>query len=591
MQSQVDEIKEKTDIVAIIGERVALKKAGSNFRGLCPFHNEKSPSFMVSPELQIYKCFGCQAAGDVITFLQEYEGMEFYEVLKTLATKAGVKLNVYEGNQKGLKDRLFEVNSIVANFYHYILLKHTSGKGALDYLLNERKLSLSTIEKFKLGFSPDVPLALKNYVIERKKISTKELSEAGVVYNSGSRSFDRFRGRVIFPLLDHRGNTVGFAGRIMPDNSNKELAKYINSPETPVYKKSQVLFGLSETRGEIKKLSQVVVVEGELDMISSYQAGIKNVVAIKGSAISEDQSRLLSRFAKTVVLALDADFAGGEAAKRGIFVAESVGLQVKVAKIEGFKDPDEAASTDPKKLKSFIDNAVGVWDFIIDFVFSKHKSLDGIQKEKIGNELLPLLAQIDNKIAQSHYVAMVARRLNVPMESVMDEMKKINLAKNNRNEEAIIGANSQTKTRRELIEERFLSLAFQTDLKILKTSNIGDVLETPFAKKICAMLEKWPDNVKISEFAKEIPAELKDHFSDLLLSNIEGAEGLNDDRIAKELESLKREIQILNVKEDLENTGKKIQEYEALGVKTKLKKAEIKFSKLSKKLFLLKESV
>jgi DNA primase len=590
MENQVEEVKQKTDIVAIIGERVSLKKAGSNFRGLCPFHNEKSPSFMVSPELQIYKCFGCQAAGDVLTFLEEYEGMEFYEALKLLAEKAGVKLKSFGGNQKGYKDRLFEVNGILSNFYHYVLLKHPAGEHALEYMTKNRKLDHATIEKFNIGFSPDIPLALKNYVIDRKKVSLKELSDVGVIYTSGPRNFDRFRGRIIFPLLDHRGNIVGFAGRILPDNPNTELAKYINTPETSIYKKSNILFGLNEARADIKKKSVAIVVEGELDMISSFQAGINNVVAIKGSALTEEQAILLSRFAKTIILALDSDFAGNEAAKRGIFIAEKAGLEVKVAEIKGFKDPDEAAHKDPDKLKKFIENAVGIWDFIIDFTFSKYEDLDGVQKTKIGKELIPLLSNIDNKITQSHYISLLSARLGIPMEAVLEEMKKNKKGTNDRTIPSLIGSKSVIldKTRREMLEDRFLSLVFKADPFVLKTKKYSGILKTLFAMRICEELEKFKTNVKISEFAKVISPELKDKFSDLILKDVEGFGEITEEDILKEIETVAREIKILDTKERLEEIGQKIRKYESLEDKRKLKIYEKKFSLLTKKLSHLK---
>jgi DNA primase len=589
MENQVEEVKQKTDIVAVIGERVALKKAGSNFKGLCPFHNEKSPSFMVSPELQIFKCFGCQKSGDVITFLEEFEGMEFYEALKTLAQKAGIKLKEFAGSQKGIKDRLYEVNSIVADFYNYILLKHPAGKKALEYLIDKRKLNVGAIERFKLGYCPDVALALKNYVIGRKKVTLKELTDVGVIYSSGGRSFDRFRGRLVFPLFDHRGNIAGFAGRIMPDNTNKELAKYINTPETLIYKKSQILYGLNENRSEIKKQSLAVIVEGEIDLISSYLAGIRNMVAIKGSALSEEQAKLISRYAKTIVLALDADFAGNEAAKRGIFIAEREGLQVKVAELKGYKDPDDAAKADPEKLKSFIANAVGIWDFLIDFTFSKYNKLGGEQKEKIGRELIPLLSQIDNRITQSHYVSVVAGKLNVPLEAVMEEIKKIKAGTNKKIFTLPENKDRTLKDRREMLEDRFLSLAFKIDPHIIKENKYKDILQTPFSKRILNELEKTTTNVKISEFVTALPPELKDKITDLVLNDTEGFGEITEDNLKKEIDTVAKEIKILDTKSKLEEVGQKIRIYEGSLEKLKLRKYEKKFALLTRKLSHLKE--
>jgi len=287
-ENQIEEVKGRTDIVDIIGERIELKKAGRNYKANCPFHGEKTPSFMVSPELQIFKCFGCGEAGDVFGFLEKYEGMEFSEALKYLADRAGIKLQKLHGGQSSEKEKLIEINTQALRFYNYLLLSHPVGKKALDYLINDRGLKKETIKEFQLGFSPQNSYPLQKYLIDKKKFEAKDIERAGIGILRGSGFYDRFGGRVIFPLFDHRGNPIGFSGRILPWDK-RETGKYINSPETPIYHKSNVLFGLNLTRSFIKKKKTAIVVEGELDLISSWQAGIKNIVAIKGSALTDEQ--------------------------------------------------------------------------------------------------------------------------------------------------------------------------------------------------------------------------------------------------------------------------------------------------------------
>ena len=394
MADQVEEVKSKTDIVAIIGERIELKKAGRNYKALCPFHGEKTASFMVSSELQIFKCFGCGESGDVFSFLDKYEGMEFGEAMKYLADRAGVKLAPFKGSASSEKTRLYEINSLTNRFYNYMLLNHTSGKSALSYLLGERGLKLSTIKEFQLGFAPDNPFALKSFLVDKKKHDPRDVERAGVGYFRDGGFVDRLRGRVIFPLFDHRGNCVGFAGRILPSMEGRDLAKYVNTPETPVYHKGSLLYGLNMTKPNIKKKGIAIVVEGELDAMSSWQAGIKNVVALKGSAMTEDQVRLLSRFARKAILALDSDFAGDTAARKGIEVAEKAGLEVKVTKLGRFKDPDEAARKAPEEYKKDLINSVGVWDFVIDSVFSRQDAKSASGKAKISREIIPVLMSI-----------------------------------------------------------------------------------------------------------------------------------------------------------------------------------------------------
>ena len=291
MNDQVAEVKAKTDIVSIISERIELKKAGRNYKANCPFHGEKTASFMVSPELQIFKCFGCSEAGDVFSFLEKFEGMEFPEALKYLADRAGVKLTRGTFGDSTEKEQLIEINTQTLKFYNYMLTNQPVGKRALDYLLKDRGLKMEIIKEFQLGYSPENSYPLSNFLIGKKKFSPKMIEMAGIGLPSGQNIYDRFNGRVIFPLFDHRGNPIGFAGRVLPWDK-RDTGKYINSPETPLYHKSSVLFGLNLTRPLIKKKKVAIVVEGELDLISSYQAGIKNVVAIKGSALTEDQVRL-----------------------------------------------------------------------------------------------------------------------------------------------------------------------------------------------------------------------------------------------------------------------------------------------------------
>ena len=277
---QVGEVKAKTDIVALISEYLPLKRAGRHFRANCPFHEEKTPSFMVSPELQIYKCFGCGASGDAISFLMARENMEFYEALKLLADRAGVKLTPRNPKEESVKEIIGRINEIVKNYYHYVLLKHPQGKKALKYLLEERGLRMEALNKFEIGFAPKLSRSLVTTLTGKFKFTPKDLIATGTFYPRGSELVDRFAGRVIFPLYDHRGKVIAFAGRLLPWEDNGQSGKYINSPETPLYHKSTNLYGLNFSREAIKDKKYAVLVEGELDAISSYYAGVTNVVAI-----------------------------------------------------------------------------------------------------------------------------------------------------------------------------------------------------------------------------------------------------------------------------------------------------------------------
>lgn len=593
MNDQVAEVKARTDIVSIIGERIELKKAGRNYKSTCPFHGEKTPSFMVSPELQIFKCFGCGEAGDVFAFLEKYEGMEFKEALKYLADRAGIKLERGDFGQSSEKEKMIEINTQALRFYNYLLLTHPIGKKALEYLLKDRGLKKETIEEFQLGFSPDSPDALRKFLIDKKKFSPQEVELAGIGIVRGSNVYDRFGGRVIFPLFDHRGNPIGFAGRILPWDK-RETGKYINSPETPVYHKSNVLYGLNLTRGNIKKKKVAIIVEGELDAISSYQAGIKNVVAIKGSALTAEQVKLLSRFANKFILALDADIAGDAAARRGLMIAGNAGVEVKVAELTDYKDPDEAARGNIESYKNDLINARIVWDYLIDSVFARLGGETGSGKAKISKELMPLLSEIEDKIVQAHYANVVARKLGVPLAAVTEEISKATQRSETPGVEAKTpqAPTPEGRGRQELLEERLLTLSFQKDPSMLLSKEIRDIVLLPLNVRLIEEYEKFASGKKTfnaSDFAEKLPGELFDGFAKMVLTSEEDLAD-NPDELKKELDLVKKELKILMIKGNLMVTAAEMRRYEESGEKEKLLKAQNKFNKLAKNLAGYEES-
>ncbi|OGJ41036.1 MAG: DNA primase, partial [Candidatus Pacebacteria bacterium RIFOXYC1_FULL_39_21] len=349
--SQVQQVKDATDIVQLISERVKLVRSGSSYKGLCPFHSEKSPSFFVSEQIQRYRCFGCGETGDVYDFLQKYDGLTFAESLQHLADRAGIKLKDYQRTpEDDLRERLLEILHLTKEYYHYLLTEHKQGESARKYL-KERKINSASIELFQMGFAPSGWDGLIKYLHHKKKYSLDDLQQAGlIIRGGGGRFYDRFRGRIMFPLKDHRGRVVGFSGRLL-DAEPKE-AKYINSPETLLYHKSRLLYGFKELLSEIQKQEAVIVVEGEFDVISSAQNHVNHIVAIKGSALTSEQVKLLARIVKKIILSLDADNAGVEATKRAIEVIGDTDIELRVIDLStleaGQKDVDELARHDPQ---------------------------------------------------------------------------------------------------------------------------------------------------------------------------------------------------------------------------------------------------
>jgi len=554
---QIEEVRSKTDIVELINEYVPLKKSGRSFRALCPFHSETKPSFFVSPELQIYKCFGCGAGGSVFNFLMEMEGMTFGEALRFLAKRAGVKLKPYRptGEEK-VRELLFEINHLASEFYHYLLTKHRVGKKALWYTKTKRKISEKSIEKFKLGYAPDMWDGLMKFLVGKKGYNVEDLEKAGLIIKS-QNYYDRFRDRLIFPLHDHRGNVRGFAGRVISEK--EDVPKYINTPETPIYHKSNLLYGLEITRAEIKKKNLAVVVEGEIDAISSYQAGVRNVVAIKGSALTGEQVKLLSRFCENIALALDIDIAGDAAARRGIEIAERAGLNIRVIKPLFGKDPDECVRKSASLWRQSLKKAVPIWDFYIDSAFERHKGETAEAKKKIGQELIPIFANISNEIVKAHYLKVLAKRLEVNEEVVAREMAKVKKGAMLREykEEA---KDYTEKSRREVLEEYLLALVLQSKAPM----KVKIKFTQPAIKEIFEKFKRKKGKFSIQAFYEALPEELRETIGRLYL----------------------RELGKINIKEEIEKT---VKELEKLELREKLKdlaaKKEFKkFDLLSRKL-------
>lgn len=510
---QVSEIREKIDLPTLISEYIPLKKAGSNFKTNCPFHQEKTPSFVVSPERQIWHCFGCGKGGDAFSFLMEYENMDFPEALRSLAKKTGVKLQEF-GFQSGLssqKEKIYKINSLAAKFYNFLLTKHKIGRPALDYLTKKRELNLKLIDTYSLGFSPN-DNSLSKYLINKKGYKKEDLVEAGVSYIVHSDAIDFFKGRIMFPLTDHRGNIVGFSGRALDDNA---ASKYINTKETLVYHKGSLFFGLDSAKDEIKKEESAIIVEGEFDVLSAFKNGIKNIVAIKGTALTESQANLLSRFTKKVVLCLDQDEAGLEATKRSLVPLEKNGMAIDILELSE-KDPDEQLKKSPAVFKKAIKKTQSVYDFMIKKAFSIFDPKSSDSKRKITNELLPIIGGIENEVVKEHYIRTLANDLNTSFESLSKELEKLKTKKEKEENIIVAKDNGQKKPRREILENFFLALFLQDeDPKSFfekEKEFLGDYrFDNPAIERIVELVKEYFEkNAKwdIKKFSKRIPAEL-----------------------------------------------------------------------------------
>lgn len=474
-------IKQKLDVVDLVGEYVQLKPAGINHKGLCPFHQEKSPSFMVNRDRQSWHCFGCSKGGDVFSFVQEIEGMDFVEALKLLANKAGVQLtNTFEDKAKSSqKNRIKEINAKAASFYHHVLTKMDAAKDAREYLA-KRGLTEDTIREWQIGFIPDqwdlfTSAALKKgHSIDDLVASGLTIKRDGANAKSGRGFYDRFRGRIMFPIWDVHGNVVGFTGRILVE-TEKSGGKYVNTPVTPVYDKSSVVFGLNKAKQEIRKKNLVVMVEGQTDVIACHQAGMKNVVATSGTAFTEQQVTLLKRYSENMNMAFDADEAGVKAAKRGIDLAIEQGMHVRVIEIPEGKggDPDECLNMNPDVWFAAVENASPVMDWYFSRAFAGKDTNNPRQKQEIVDVLLPEISRIPFAVERDHWLQELAGRVGVDVTILRDDIKRLSKSQEPRTK------NSQDQEQKPKQKELSRSeVLFNRWLMALLGSKAGDSLNS-----------------------------------------------------------------------------------------------------------------
>ncbi|PIR80867.1 DNA primase, partial [Candidatus Kuenenbacteria bacterium CG10_big_fil_rev_8_21_14_0_10_39_14] len=394
------------------------------FKARCPFHEEKTPSFMVNRERQFFHCFGCQESGDVFSFLQKMENIEFPEALKILANKAGVKLPEYNPQMANLKTRVLEMQAVAMAWFHNQLLNSAAGQKALSYLKDKRKLSAATIEEWQLGYALDSWDALSQY-LKGKNFTHQEILQSGLVVpkERSQDYYDRFRDRVMFPIEDYHGNIVGFTGRTLKED---EGAKYINTPQTAVYNKSEVIFGLYKAKAAIKDEDQVVIVEGNMDVIASSGAKIKNVVAVSGTALTVEQIRILKRLTNDFIFAFDADQAGIRAAERSIGLAWSEEAKVKVIAINQSlgKDPDEIIRRDVALWKKLIAAALPAMDYFFEMKFRGYQPEEIESKKQVARDLLNLIIQLASPLEYDYYLKKLAEKLEVREEALREAVKK-----------------------------------------------------------------------------------------------------------------------------------------------------------------------
>ena len=579
---QVSQIREKLDIVSFISDFVPLKKAGKNFHGLCPFHGEKTPSFVVSPDRQIWHCFGCQKGGDIYTFLMDFERLEFPEALRYLAKQAGVELiqtNFADSSTSAKKEQLYKVNAIAAEFYHYILTKHNAGKAAYDYL-EKRGINEKLVKTFKLGFAPSSGKALIRYLLQKKRIQKEDVIDAGLAVSYTNGLSDFFKNRLIFPLIDYRENVLGFSGRILDENIAFG-GKYINTRDTMIYHKRTHFFGLNITKDSIRKSNQAILVEGEFDVMSCFREGITNVLAVKGTALTEEQINLLSRYADKVTICFDGDSAGQEAIIRSLPVLSRKQINTTVVVIPSGKDPDEALKINPIEFKKAVEQDISVYDFMFERTLKISSPSTSEGKRKIAETLLPIIDDIKNAIVKEHYLRKLSTSIETTYESIVEELSKLT---KKTIEEVAVESIKNKRSREEILGEYLIALIFQAPDPLLCAKTAWSVLSAYIAntrayqKLISYYLEYIEKGVDPEQFSVSLPTEFLDIYNTALLYPLPTFSEI--DKYVLEAKKTAEQLKSLYLKERMKELSAAIKTNEAEGRTNESEKMREEYSSL-----------
>jgi len=578
---EIAQIKDRLDILEIISSYLTVKKAGVNYKAPCPFHSEKTPSFMISPERQSYKCFGCGEYGDIFTFIEKMEGVDFYNALKILADRAGVKLapkSIRHNDRDYQPDqttKLFEINDWAARVYHKILLDHPKAAKARQYL-EKRGLSQKTIEDFKIGYAPDSWDFLIKF-LSVKKYDESQIFKAGLlVQRQGGGFYDRFRGRITFPINNIMGACVGFTTRLL-DNLSQENqgAKYINSAESPIYKKSKIIYGLDAAKMAIKDANLAIVVEGNMDVIACHQAGFKNVVASSGTALTIDQLKILIRYSPDIAFSFDSDNAGQAAMKKAVALALQNDISTKIISLPlAFKDPDEAISANPKNWTAAVSVAKPSLEYWIDLLIKNANTLDVSTKKNIAREILPIIKIIYSDIEKEHYIKYLSMRLGISEQSLNKTLQKSQSSRSeNSGEEKVIKPENLN------IYARLAGVLWE-NLKIKeKILNIKDVKYSGEDKTLTKFYHNLAsDQLLESNFSDEE----KNQLNQISLTYLMDFDDKGEENLLAEAQYLVKTIERENREHIKQDFVQKIKQAEADGDRKKIKSLMEELSSLIK---------
>ena len=583
----IDEIKNRLDIVEVVEGYIKLKKAGKDYKALCPFHKEKNPSFFVSPSKQIWHCFSCNFGGDMFTFVEKIEGVEFADALRILARKAGVVLKREDPQLKSQRNILYQICEEATEFFQEQLQKN---KTVQEYLKN-RGLEDKTIKEFKIGYAPDSWNMLYKHLTELG-YKENDIEKAGFIVrkeqtqNSKLKTqnfYDRFRNRIMFPIFDLSGQVAGFSGRIFGKEDDKK-AKYVNTPDTLIYNKSKIIYGLDKAKMDIRKKNQCVIVEGQFDLIMAHQSGTQNTMATSGSALTVDQLQVLKRYAENLVFSFDADTGGESATKRAIASAQQLEFNIKVAILPAEdKDPAEIIKKDVKKWEQILENAKPIMEFYFENALSKYpKDLTVDNKREIAKELLYPIKNLTNVVEQAHWLQVLASKLKVDERKLVEALQKIKARESG--EETPFSPEMHQATRIKSLEEHLLGLTlkYPQHIDFVKEELNPNILTITEIKNIFIKLKSFKQNFNLKDFQKELSTE-EIYLINYLIFKAEYCE-IEEEEVLAEIECAIKEIKVYTLKEKMNQVALDIKEVEENKDKEKVKELKGKFSKLVEEL-------
>lgn len=555
--SAIDDIKQRLDIVDITGSYLKLEKAGRNFKALCPFHQEKTPSFFIFPDKQSWRCFGCGTGGDIFAFVMKKEGIDFGETLKLLADKAGVSLErKKEIAESKLTDRLYQINEAAAQYYHRLLIEAPEAGAARDYVMKKRGLTRNTVDDFRLGFSTGE--GLKKYLIERG-YNEKELLTLRLIGEKEGRTYDFFRHRLMFPIWDIRGRVVGFGGRALDDSQ----PKYLNSPQTPIFDKSSILYGIDRAKGAITDKKLAVIVEGYMDVITAHQYGYTNVVGSMGTALTEKQINVVKKLTRSLAFALDPDTAGDAATLRAIEVARrsldrddlemptwlgttsKLKADLKIIPLPQGKDPDVLIKEEPELWPQLVEHALPLMDHILAVTSSRLDLSKPEEKSRASEQLLPLIAELDDEVQREYYLGKLASLLGISEKTLVGIAARLHRSRR----EKITKTETRAATPSyfgDRLEEYTLSLLLQhPELRDKAKELLPEHFERTENREIFAIWSITPDS---EELLDKTDIDLQEHLNALYKRALPPATERDQGRALAECILRLEERRLLNLK-------------------------------------------